>query len=521
MFKTSNVRNLIILASCAALIASCKGGLGGKKKQKSATTGWNYNDKTQGGFYVPKGKEQKTGPGLVLVTGGTFTMGAKEEDVMAIHDNTPRRKTVNSFYMDETEVRNLDYREYTQWLGIAFGTEEYTEMLRKANPDSLVWRSELGYNEPYVEYYFRHPGFNEYPVVGVNWQQAADYCIWRTDRVNEKMMVEKGFSDKKTLDPKSFKNKKDQTFNTKSFLMNGDGVKKNPKNKSLTDAAGKPRLPNLSDGVLLPEYRLPFESEWEYAAIGQILENPNPSRKEGQRGEELISNKQVYSWSSKYKGLRDNRRGSWQGRMLANFKRGNGDYMGVAGGLNDRSAYTENVRSFLPNGFGLYNMSGNVSEWCFDVYRAMNNEDIDDLAGMRGNVFKTPVKDPSTGKYKKDSLGRIVYEKQSDSALVNRRNYQTAYAINYLDGDSSSNATYGYGLTTLVSDKSRVYKGGSWADFPYWLSPGTRRYLEEDQASSTIGFRCAMDRMGSPEGNGRKGGQWFKSKRQNSRKRVG
>jgi hypothetical protein len=49
---------------------------------------------------------------------------------------------------------------------------------------------------------------------------------------------------------------------------------------------------------------------------------------------------------------------------------------------------------------------------------------------------------------------------------------------------------------------------------PYWLGPGTRRFMEEDQASSTIGFRCAMDRMGSPEGNKRKTGQFFKTKKQ-------
>jgi hypothetical protein len=51
--------------------------------------------------------------------------------------------------------------------------------------------------------------------------------------------------------------------------------------------------------------------------------------------------------------------------------------------------------------------------------------------------------------------------------------------------------------TTLISDKSRVYKGGSWADRAYWLSAGNRRFLDEDKSSATIGFRCAMDRVGS------------------------
>ncbi len=99
-------------------------------------------------------------------------------------------------------------------------------------------------------------------------------------------------------------------------------------------------------------------------------------------------------------------------------------------------------------------------------------------------------------------------------ACKNRRNYQRGNVINFLDGDTLSQASYGYGATTLVSDKSRVFKGGSWNDRAYWLSPGTRRFLEEDQALSTLGFRCAMDRMGSPEGNGRKVGQQFPTKRQ-------
>ena len=114
----------------------------------------------------------------------------------------------------------------------------------------------------------------------------------------------------------------------------------------------------------------------------------------------------------------------------------------------------------------------------------------------------------------RDSLGRIKMVDENDSTLRMRRNYQRSYAINYMDGDSTSNVSYGYGLTTLVSDQSRVIKGGSWNDRAYWLSPGTRRFLEEDQSSSTVGFRCAMIAPGSPEGNGRKTGNFFPKRRQ-------
>jgi len=82
----------------------------------------------------------------------------------------------------------------------------------------------------------------------------------------------------------------------------------------------------------------------------------------------LITNKQVFAWTQNVNGLRDSRRGAWQGTFLANFKRGNGDNAGVAGGLNDRAIYTADVKSFYPNGFGIYNMAGNVSEWTASAY---------------------------------------------------------------------------------------------------------------------------------------------------------
>jgi formylglycine-generating enzyme required for sulfatase activity len=163
-------------------------------------------------------------------------------------------------------------------------------------------------------------------------------------------------------------------------------------------------------------------------------------------------------------------------------------------------------------------MSGNVSEWVGDVYRPLSPIDVDDVAPFRGNRFTTV--DLSTGKAERDSLGRIKMRDITDEESKNRRNYQKGNVINYLDGDSIlQSVSYGSGITTLISDKSRVIKGGSWDDRAYWLSPGTRRFLEEDQSLSTVGFRCAMPRVGSPEGNGRKTGINYKVRRQNSRKK--
>jgi hypothetical protein len=81
----------------------------------------------------------------------------------------------------------------------------------------------------------------------------------------------------------------------------------------------------------------------------------------------------------------------WQGQLLANFVRGRGDMMGVAGNLNDNADITAPVFSYWPNDYGLYNMAGNVSEWVMDVYRPLSGEEYDEFRPFRGNVFKTKV----------------------------------------------------------------------------------------------------------------------------------
>ena len=133
------------------------------------------------------------------------------------------------------------------------------------------------------------------------------------------------------------------------------------------------------------------------------------------------------------------------GYFLANFKRGRGDYAGIAGKLNDGNMITAYIFSYPPNDYGLYCMAGNVSEWVFDVYRPNSFEDVDDLNPMRRNGYL------------------------DDASKYDKKGFQT-----------------------LIDDHVRVYKGGSWKDVAYWMSPGTRRFLEEDSSTATIGFRCAM-----------------------------
>jgi formylglycine-generating enzyme required for sulfatase activity len=523
--------------------------------ERSSVTGWAYNDPDNGGFEKMPYEEQETGPGLVLIEGGSFSMGRNEDDVTYEWNNVPRRVTVSSFYMDETEVSNFSYLEYLWWTNRVFGPT-FPDIYYKALPDTLVWREKLAYNEPFVEYYLRHPSYRDYPVVGINWLQANEFCAWRTDRVNEFILIREGLLS-------HIPNPSDQDYFSTEAYLSGKWQGQLKQKLPSFDEQNPERDVKMEDGIFLPKYRLPTEAEWEYAAYGLI----------GNTVGERITDRRIYPWNGH--GVR-NSDDKYIGQIAANFVRGAGDLMGTAGFLNDNADVTAPVYSYWPNDYGLYNMAGNVSEWVMDVYRASTAQDADEFRPFRGNVFVTQVKDSTDGSIstnidgpvfqkflhkvnkagahgvsqpteevtdsvltilttdaqnyknapsdgKSDIPGRVKWREVnsaiSSDNLDERRNYKTSDYISYLDGDVNSSLyfkegeeaysdkanslMYEYAKTSLINDKARVYKGGSWRDRAYWLNPGTRRYLDQRQATAYLGFRCAMVRVGSPVGLGK------------------
>jgi sulfatase modifying factor 1 len=412
--------------------------------------------------------------GMTLVEGGAYIMGKADDDMAQLQNAQAKTVTVRSFYMDETEITNSEYRQFVYWVrdsialqmlatkadenkeegvtdGIAayafadadtsdisefqkymrenyydgneeswanrplnwdedieWSTEDYVDQAyvevmdslylppevwyngemkldvnklkyryrwfdaeqasldRKQNPelrgrsnyiyeeddleiypDTTVWIKDFNYsyNEPMHNDYFSHPAYQDYPVVGVSWEQAVAFCVWRT----------------------SYKN-------------------------SYQKASNKP---------LVNYFRLPTEAEWEYAARGGI-----PSG--------------IYPWGSPYL-LND------RGCFLANFKPLRGDYS------SDQAMYTVEARSYLANDYNLYNMAGNVAEWTGSSY------------------------DPGAYEY-----------------------------VSSLNPNLS-----------LSNEKRKVVRGGSWKDVAYFLRVSSRDYEYKDTARSYIGFRTVQDYLGS------------------------
>ena len=548
-------KNFTLIVFIALIITSC-----GNNRNESRATGWGINSKKGGFEYNLEFDDQETGPGLVFIEGGTFTKGQVQDDVMHDWNNAPNKQHVMSFYIDETEVTNLMYLEYLDWINYVFPQEnnDYKKLYQGALPDTLVWRNQLGYFEELTSNYLRHPAYAEYPVVGVNWLQAVQFAEWRTDRVNEFILEREAYIEEdvrynevdanSTFSTGAYLKRPKTTYGGKMDSLLGKNGRSQGRGKN--DSLEVNVYAGIDKGILLPSYRLPTESEWEYAALALV----------GDREYNTYRGKKKYPWSGEYTRSEERRS---EGDQLANFKLGKGDYGGIAGWSDDGADITIQVKSYPPNDFGVYDMGGNVAEWVADVYRPIVDDEASDFNYYRGNIYlkdvigedgKAEVIDPNKLVYDTLPNGKILIKRLpgqlkkqpiDEEETYLRQNFTESDNRNFRDGDVESTQNYldksllarfnggeneeggtetesslmydapqnpevkvvdnkqirkkdiTTKRTSMITDEVRVFKGGSWKDRAYWLDPAQRRYLPQYIATDYIGFRCAMTRLGS------------------------
>lgn len=245
---------------------------------------------------------------LAYIPKGSFNIGPSDEDIPnnVTYEFPSRTVSVESFYISKFEVSNGQYVEFLKEL---YKTD--TNLYRSMLPDTLVWREKYAYNEPYVEYYLRHPAYGNYPVVGVIYEQAQAYCAWLT---------------------KKYMNEPKRKFKKVTF-------------------------------------KLPTSEQWVFAAKGKLDMAPFPWNgvdMQNSKGE-LLANFLYVDQASIWRDSVYQKNFSGQFEKTQIYRSGgiHGEfYLSSYSKIKDHTGdVTMPVMSFQPNGYGLYNMAGNVEEF--------------------------------------------------------------------------------------------------------------------------------------------------------------
>ncbi|MDR1055690.1 MAG: formylglycine-generating enzyme family protein [Prevotellaceae bacterium] len=438
------MKNLFLLFVLAALLGSCGKG------------GGLFSGKSKYGF-------ESQPENMVWVPAGSFQMGSSDEDIMWAMNSTQKSKTIDNFWMDATEVSNLEYRRFIGWVADSIARSILAEasiegfIIEDDSEDApakplLNWKTKINIkkNEDHLDalknstfFYSREESLTGrrdidtrrimYEFEWIDLEQAAR-AKW--DPAEEKYIgtVRNAQGEVEEIVDRSSFIMRDRIYiypDTLCWIRDFQYSYNDPWASQYFSHPSYDQYPvvgitwkqarayahwksNFATGKKYKKeydphaYRLPTEVEFEYAARGGL-------------------NGAMYPWGSPYV---TNKHGCY----LANFKPQRGDY------ALDGGARTMPTATYTPNDYGLYDMAGNVAEWVEDAYDENSYEFTHDLV---------PV-------YKRNA-------KESDHSSLKRK----------------------------------VVRGGSWKDVSYFIQCGSRSYDYQDTAKSYIGFRTIRQILGT------------------------
>ncbi|MFT5724766.1 MAG: hypothetical protein ACI9JN_001888 [Bacteroidia bacterium] len=300
------------------------------------------------------------------------------------------QSNIPSFYIGRSEEPNINYVAYLSWLKNVFVDypEIYEDAKIKYNKGSTTTR----FNDPSLVYHMEHPAFAYYPIVGATWHQIQSYMVWKTDRLNEDILIQTGLYNE------DFNQLNEENFNTESYLYGqytGDFNKRIVEDRSHKIS----RSVRWEDGILFGGYRLPTEAEWELLT-NESNENINKSNYP------YGKNYPFFRWLRPDFGMDDESFGMVDYRYF----------------LNKEKPVKASIESYKNGIQGPYltnkpsNVSGNVKEWLMDVYHDSAVTDWNNLSEYFYKIGFETRSERQFGVYDmdgiidlKDSMGRLRF----------------------------------------------------------------------------------------------------------------